>query len=180
MEKMIAVMVLAVSGLIFLGVDAVRAMELTSPVFENGGAIPSRFARPAAGGQNVSIPLKWSGIPEGTASLALIIVDHHPVANMWVHWMVTNISPTTTSLPEGASGKNMPPGSIEFRNSFGTSGYGGPQPPKGTGPHAYVVTLYALKTDKLDLKPNAGLADFQNAIKGKVINEASTTGNYEQ
>jgi hypothetical protein len=156
------------------------AMQLLSPAFKDQGAIPSRYARPAAGGRNVSLPLQWSGAPEGTKSFALSIVDQHPVARKWAHWMVINIPSEVSSLPEGASGKNMPAGAIEIGNSFGEAGYGGPQPPKGTGPHQYVVTIYALKDAKLDLKPDATLADFQNAIKGMTIEEASITGLFEQ
>ena len=156
------------------------AMELSSPALKNGGAIPSQYARPAAGGHNISIPLKWTGAPEGTKSFALSIVDQHPVARKWAHWMVINIPPDVSALSEGASGKNMPPGSIEIRNSFGEAGYGGPQPTKGTGPHAYVITIYSLIDAGLDLKPNATLADFQNAIKAKTLDEASLTGFFEQ
>jgi len=142
--------------------------------------IPSHHAGSAAGGDNVSIPLKWDGIPEGTKSFALTMVDQHQVAKKWVHWMVIDIPPEVTSLPEGASGKDMPPGALEIKNSFGDVGYRGPQPPKGTGPHKYLVTIYALKDARLDLKPNATLADFQNAIKGKALEEHSITGLFEQ
>ena len=145
------------------------AMQLSSPAFKDHGSIPGEYARPVAGGHNVSIALKWTGAPQGTKSFALSIVDQHPVARKWVHWMVINIPPETMSLPEGASGKNMPPGAIEMRNSFGEAGYGGPQPPKGTGPHPYVITIYALKESRLELNPNATLADFENAIKGKTL-----------
>ncbi len=131
-------------------------------------------------GENVSIPLKWTGVPEGTKSFALTIVDQHPVAAKWAHWMVINISPQVTSLPEGASGKNMPPGAIEMKNSFGDIGYGGPQPPGGTGRHPYLITVYALKDLGLDLKPHQSLSDFQNAIKGKVLGEVSITGFFEK
>ena len=160
-------------------------MLFSSHAFKDGDAIPGKYARPAAGGQNVSIPLKWQwtagfiGLPE-TKSFALTIVDHHPVAKKWVHWMVINIPPETTSLPEGASGKNMPAGAIELRNSFGDIGYGGPQPPKGTGPHRYVITIYALKESRLDLKPNTSLTEFEDAVKGKTIVKESITGIFEQ
>ena len=180
MEKILSVL-LACSGLFLFGAtSAAQALELVSPAFKDGGKLASQFARPASGGKNVSIPLQWSGAPEGTKSFALVIVDQHPIAQKWVHWMVINIPPSATSLTESASGKSMPSGAVELQNTFGATGYGGPQPPRGTGPHAYVVTLYALKIDKLELRPNAGLADFQNAIKGKVIGEASITGHYEQ
>lgn len=156
------------------------AMQLFSSAFENQGTIPGIYARPAAGGRNVSIPLKWTGAPEGTKSFALSIVDQHPVARKWVHWIVINIPPEVSSLPEGASGKNMPAGALEIRNSFGETGYGGPQPPRGTGRHAYVITIYALRDAGLDLKTNSTLPDFENAIKGKTLGEASITGFFEQ
>lgn len=152
---------------------AAADLQLSSPAFKDGADIPAVHARSAG---NVSVPLKWTGAPAGTKSFALSIVDRHPIARNWAHWMVINIPPDATSLPEGASGKNMPPGSIEIRNSFGDIGYGGPQPPGGTGAHQYVVTVYALKDAVLPLKPNATLSDFQAAIKGKILGEASITG----
>ncbi len=167
--------------IVFFGAaSAAGALELMSPAFKDGGDMPAKHARPAAGGQNVSIPLQWSGVPEGAKSFALSIIDIHPVANNWVHWLVANIPAGVTSLPEGASGKNMPPGAVEAKNSFGTTGYGGPQPPKGTGSHSYVVTLYALNVDKIDLPASASRSDFQNAIKGKIIQQATITGHYKQ
>ncbi|HYA40776.1 MAG TPA: YbhB/YbcL family Raf kinase inhibitor-like protein [Syntrophobacteraceae bacterium] len=166
--------------LMAIPMQAEAAMELSSPAFKDEGAIPSLYARPAAGGRNVSLPLKWTGAPEGTRSFALSIVDQHPVARKWVHWMVLNIPAEVSSLNEGASGRNMPAGAIEIGNSFGTVGYGGPQPPKGTGVHRYVVTIYALKDARLNLKIDATLADFQDAIKAKTLGQASITGLFEQ
>jgi hypothetical protein len=178
----ITAIIIFTAALMLIGgqLPAGAAMELSSTAFKDGGAIPSQYVRPAAGGRNVSIPLKWTGVPEGTKSFALSIVDLHPVARKWAHWMVINIPPEASSLAEGASGRNMPPGAVELKNSFGEVGYGGPQPPKGTGPHKYVVTVYALKGAGLDLKPNATLAEFQDAIKGKTLGEATITGIFEQ
>jgi hypothetical protein len=67
-------------------------------------------------------------------------------------------------------------GVVELKNSFGEIGYGGPQPPKGTGDHPYVVTLYALNIEKLELGVNTSLSLFKKAIEGKVIASASITG----
>ena len=156
------------------------AIHLSSPAFNNAGEIPARHARPAAGGDNVSIPLKWSGAPPGTKSFALSIVDHHPVARMWVHWLVINIPAEVLSLPEGASGKHMPPGSVELINSFGDSGYGGPQPPVGSGSHTYVITVYALNVAWLDLEPNTTLAGFREALEGKILGKVSMTGTFKK
>src|SRR4030065_556302 len=72
----------------------------------------------------------------------------------------------------------MPAVSIELKNSFGDIGYGGPQPPKGTGDHPYVVTLYSLSVEKLDLGVNTSLSAFKKALEGKVIGSASITGKY--
>ncbi len=94
--------------------------------------------------------------------------------------MVINIPPEVSSIGEGASGKNMPAGAIELRNSFGDVGYGGPQPPKGTGKHQYVITVYALREARIDLKSDASLTDFLNAINGKTLGQASITGLFEQ
>jgi len=155
-------------------------MEITSPAFKDGGKIPIQYVMIPAGGKNLSIPLSWKNAPPGTKSFALSMVDPHPIAQNWVHWLVVNIPSSTASLPEGASRKNLPAGSTELKNSFGEAGYGGPQPPKGSGEHPYVVTLYALKVEKLDLGGNTSLSAFKKALEGKVIQSAAITGKYER
>jgi Raf kinase inhibitor-like YbhB/YbcL family protein len=155
-----------------------EAMEVSSAAFKDGERIPIQYVMPGAGGNNISIPLAWKNIPVGTKSFCLSIVDPHPVAQNWVHWLVINIPTQVTSIEEGASKKKMPRGSIELKNSWGEIGYGGPQPPKGTGDHPYVVTLYALNVEKLDLGVNTSLSAFKKAIEGKVIGSASITGKY--
>jgi Raf kinase inhibitor-like YbhB/YbcL family protein len=153
-------------------------MEISSSAFKDGGKIPIQYVMPGAGGKNISIPLTWKNFPPETKSFAISIVDIHPVAQNWVHWLVINIPANVTSLEEGASRKKMPLGSIELRNSFGDIGYGGPQPPRGTGDHSYVVTIYALNIEKLDLKTDTSLSAFKKAIDGKIIASASITGKY--
>lgn len=155
-----------------------EAMEILSTAFKDGEKIPIQYVMPGAGGKNISIPLTWKDVPGGTKSFCLSIVDPHPVAQNWVHWLVIRIPPQVTSVEEGASKKKMPKGSVELKNSFGDVGYGGPQPPKGTGDHPYVVTLYALNVEKLDLGTNTSLSAFKKAIEGKVIGSASITGKY--
>ena len=158
----------------------VLAMRVQTEAFPDRGTIPVRYCMPGAGGKNISIPLHWSEVPQGTKSFALTVIDPHPVANNWVHWMVINIPADARSLPEGASGSNMPQGSKELRNSFGETGYGGPQPPRGTGEHPYVVTVYALDAESLDLGRSIDLKAFQKAIEGYVLDTAEVTGLFEQ
>jgi Raf kinase inhibitor-like YbhB/YbcL family protein len=169
------VFILLLSQKIVLGGEA---MEILSSAFKDGEKIPIQYVMPGAGGKNISIPLAWENTPAGVKSFCLTIVDPHPVAQNWVHWLVINIPAQTISLEEGASKKKMPKGSTELKNSWGDVGYGGPQPPKGTGDHPYVVTLYALNVEKLDLNVNTSLSAFKKAIEGKVIGSAMITGKY--
>ena len=156
-------------------------MHLSSPAFQDGQPIPSRYAyHGVLGGKNISLPLAWDDTPTGTQSFALSIVDPHPVAKNWVHWFAINIPKNVTSLAEGASPSLMPRGSKELNNSYGETGYGGPQPPKGSGPHPYVVTIYALGVDRLDLTENASLAAFLRTLEGKILGSAAITGMYER
>jgi Raf kinase inhibitor-like YbhB/YbcL family protein len=110
------------------------------------------------------------------------MIDRHPIANNWIHWYVINISASAVELPEGASGtrEKMPAGSIELRNTYGETGYGGPKPPRGTGPHEYVITVHALTVDKLDLSPKSTPEERARALEGKVIGSASVVGIFQQ
>lgn len=156
-------------------------MVLTSAAFHDGQVLATKFAHQGIpGGRNLSPPLSWSDIPPSTLSLALSVIDPHPVANNWVHWFVINIPKASISLPEGASGRSMLIGARELMNSFGERGYGGPEPPKGTGPHPYQFTLYALSVPSLDLSENISLAGFQRALEGVVHSRARITGIFER
>jgi len=155
-------------------------MILSSPAFQNGKPIPTKYAyRGVMGGTNVSIPLTWGDVPPDVKSFALSIVDPHPVANNWIHWFAVNIPKMTTSLKEGASG-DMPRGSKELYNSYGSLGYGGPEPPVGSGPHPYEVVVYALSVENLEISVNANLSSFKRALEGKVLASAKITGIYER
>ena len=155
-----------------------NSMEMTPVAFKDGEKIPIQSVMPGAGGKNISVPLSWKNAPPGTKSFALSMVDPHPVAQNWVHWLVINIPANVTSIDEEASRKKMPTGLVELKNSFGDIGYGGPQPPKGTGDHPYVFTLYALRVEKLDLGANTSLSTFKKALEGKILESATLTGKY--
>ena len=153
-------------------------MEISSSAFKDGEKVPIQYVMPGAGGKNISVPLSWKNIPSGTKSFAVSMVDPHPVAQNWVHWLVINIPANVTFLEEGASRKKMPQRSMELKNSFGDIGYGGPQAPKGTGDHPYVFTLYALNVEKLNLGAGTLLSTFKKALEGKILASAIITGKY--
>lgn len=153
--------------------------QLTSSAYEDGQKMPVKYANTGVpGGENISVPLAWSNPPEGTKSYAIAMVDRHPIAGNWVHWLVINISSDVSSLSEGASGLQMPKGAKELMNTFGSLGYGGPQPPPGSGDHEYETTIYALKVEMINLGSSVELVDFERAISGQVLDSAKLTGKF--
>jgi len=156
-------------------------MRCSSPAFAEGKPIPTKFAyRGVTGGKNISPPIAWDDAPKEIQSFALSMVDPHPVAKNWIHWLVINIPKDVRSLREGASPGEMPPGSRELYNSYGEPGYGGPEPPKGSGPHPYVTTLFALDVASIDLGANSSLNAFNNIVTQHLLGSAKFTGLYER
>ncbi|HZA77615.1 MAG TPA: YbhB/YbcL family Raf kinase inhibitor-like protein [Acidimicrobiales bacterium] len=112
---------------------AAATLRLTSPAFGEGELIPPEYT---CIGDDVSPPLAWSGVPEGTVELALVVRD--PDADGFVHWVVTGLPPRAEGLARG----NPPAEAVEALNDFGREGWSGPCPPSGT--HDYDFRLYAL------------------------------------
>lgn len=146
-------------------------MILTSPSFENDGAIPMKFT---CEGGNMNPELQIQNVPEGTKSLALVMHDPDaPIAGGFTHWVVWNIKPHTAVIKE----ESTPPGSMEGRNGAGRIGYTGPCPPLGT--HRYEFHLYALN-DKLDLASTSGKQDLEAAMENHVLGETALIGSYRK
>ncbi len=125
-------------------------------------------------GSNLSPQLSWENAPADTKSFAVTIFDEDaPTGSGWWHWLIFDIAATVNTLPSGAGNVTLnlaPAGSIQSVTDFKTTGYGGPCPPEGSKAHRYIVTVYALKTDKLgtDATANPALVGFmleQNAIE---------------
>jgi len=157
---------------------------LSSPTIKPGGTLTDAQVFQGFGctGKNVSPALKWSGAPAGTKSFALTVYDPDaPTGSGWWHWVVYNIPATATELPEGAGaadGKSLPAGTAQGRTDFGAAGFGGACPPKGDKPHRYIFTVYALKTDKLDVPPDATAALVGFMINANKLDKASFTAKY--
>jgi len=155
------------------------AMLLTSPSFPADGAIPPRFT---CDGANVSPALSWKELPEGTRSLALIVTDPDapdPAApkTTWAHWILYDLPPETRGLREAIPAKGLPADTLEGKNDWGKTGYGGPCPPIGR--HRYFHKLYALDALLPDLGP-ATRADLEAAMKGHVLEQAELVGTYQK
>jgi len=163
------------------------SLNLQVTGYPNGGPIPAKFAtrghayrQAGGGGQNLSIGLKWSAVPEAK-SYAFILDDRHPVAHDWVHWLVVDIPASVTEIAEGASRTDaMPAGSRELITSWGRTGYDGPEPPPGSGNHEYVATLFALDVEKLEVANNASRKDFLKAVEPHALVKSSWSGWFER
>lgn len=155
------------------------ALKLSSPVFSDGGEIPSKYT---CEGEDMAVALEWEGVPEGARSLVLIVDDPDapdPKAPKmtWVHWVLYNIPPEAGGLPEGATSEDLPPGAKEGLNDWKRTGYGGPCPPIGR--HRYFHKLYALDTLLADMdRPTK--AQVESAMSGHVIVKAEIVGTYEK
>jgi Raf kinase inhibitor-like YbhB/YbcL family protein len=157
--------------------EIIMALAITSTAFADGEAIPSRYT---CQGEDVSPSLAWTGLPPGTKSLALLLVDPDvpdPAApkRTWVHWVLYNLPATATGLAEAVTA--LPDGTLPGRNDWGRTGYGGPCPPIGR--HRYFHKLYALDVVLPDLgEPTQ--ADLERAMEGHVLATAELVGTYEK
>ena len=144
---------------------------LSSAVFAAGAKIPTKYT---CAGEDISPPLAWNDQPQGTQSLALIMDDPDAPAGTWDHWLLVNLPANLRNLPEQAG---APAGSVDGKNSWGRTGYGGPCPPRGT--HRYFFKLYALDT-KLDLPTGTTKSQLLRAMEGHILAQAELIGTYSR
>lgn len=135
-------------------------------------------------GENKSPQLSWTNPPEGTKSYAITIYDKDaPTGSGWWHWVVFDLPSNTTELPTGAGTVELglaPKEAIQSITNYGTKGYGGPCPPEGHGLHQYVITVHALKTDKLGLDENTNPAVVGYYLSNNTIAKASLVAYYKR
>lgn len=154
-------------------------LTLTSPAFAHNDMMPIQFT---CDNQDLSPALAWSGIPEGTKSLVLIVDDPDapdPAAPKmtWVHWVLYNIPPQVAGLAEAITPAQLPTGTLEGINDWKRTGYGGPCPPIGV--HRYFHKLYALDTVLPDLNQPTK-AQLEQAMQGHIIGQVELIGRYKR
>ena len=154
-------------------------LSMTSPAFNDGHAIPARYT---CQGKDISPALQWAGVPAQTRSLVLIVDDPDapdPKAPKmtWVHWVLYNLPPGTTQLPEGVTAADLPEGTAEGLNDWKRTGYGGPCPPIGR--HRYFFKLYAIDTVLKGLH-HPTKTEVEGAMQGHIIGRAQLVGTYRK
>lgn len=159
--------------------DMTMSLAIASQAFMHNGEIPSQYT---CEGADRSPPLQWSGLPQGTKSLVLIVDDPDapdPAAPKmtWVHWLLYNLPPAASGLPEGIAVDALPEGALSGLNDWKRAGYGGPCPPIGR--HRYFHKLYALDIRLPDLgTPSKG--QLEQAMQGHVLAQAELIGTYQK
>ena len=155
------------------------SLSLSSTAFIHEGPIPMRYTCDA---EDVSPALSWTDVPEGTASLALIVDDPDapdPDAPKltWVHWVLYNLPPDSSGLDEGVAPGALPPGALEGMTDFMKAGWGGPCPPIGR--HRYFFKLFALDAVLPDLGEPTSAA-LQAAMEGHIVGATELMGTYQR
>jgi Raf kinase inhibitor-like YbhB/YbcL family protein len=167
--------------------------EVTSQDLVDGGELPRSQASAYFGldGQDLSPQVSWSGAPEGTRSFAVTVMDPDAKrAGGFCHWAVVNIPAAVDELPEGAGGApdgmgpsgdeaGLPVGSVELTNDAGFAGFVGAGPPKGSGPHRYVLTVHAVGAERLPATPRSTGSRVLKDIRDHELASASITCRFE-
>ena len=167
--------VLSLSYLLLLG-GAAMAFQIESPAFQENSEIPGKYA---CDGEDLSPPLAWREVPQGTKSFALIADDPDAPVGTWVHWVIYNLPPEAQELAEGLpKTEKFPEGSEQGVNDFRRVGYDGPCPPPGPA-HRYFFKLYALDA-VLQLPPQAEKSEVLTAAQGHILAQAELVGRYQR
>lgn len=159
---------------------AFESLHLQSPAFADGARLPDRFT---ADGEGVSPPLFWTGVPEGTERVVLLVEDADaPTPQPLVHAVIWNLPPHDGELAEGAiraHGAGGSSGSDVGRNSYLGEGWLPPDPPTGHGTHHYVFQLFALGPGP-DVGESPGRGAVVEAMARRVLAAGLLTGTYSR
>ncbi len=156
-------------------------IAVASPAFAEGAPIPARYT---VSGEDVSPPLQWENLPDGTRDLVLIVEDYDiSLPKPMVHLIAYGLSPASGQLVEGAlpsrSAPALDPQPKLGHNGLGFVRYDGPAAPPGHGVHHYVFQLFAVDTP-LEFEKPPHKSDVLEAIKGHVLGLGTLTGTFER
>jgi len=169
-----ALLVAFASGLLATGPTGADELRLSSPAFVHGRPIPRKYT---CDGADLSPPLRWSGAPTGTKSLAIIAEDPGATAGSWALWVLYDLAASATAIPQGVPPvARLPSGARQGMNDAGRVGYSGPCPPPGRA-HSYYFRVYALDAPT-DLPPQANKTEVFRAMRRHVLAVAEVMATY--
>jgi hypothetical protein len=152
-----------------------KKMEIKSSAFKEGAIIPGKYT---CDNIDISPPLEWSQVPDGTKTFALICDDPDAPMGTWVHWVLFNLPGNILELSENVPKiEVLKNGARQGKNDFGKIGYGGPCPPGGT--HRYYFKIYALDKE-LDSKSGITKKELLKAMEGHISEEGKLMGRYKR
>lgn len=161
-------------------------LQVASESFNDGDTLgpDQRSGILGAGGKDMSPQLSWSGAPEGTRSFAVTMWDPDaPDPGGYWHWAVLNIPPEVSSVPAGSGGQDghaLPAGAFQLKNDGGRSGYVGAAPPRGHGPHRYIVAVHALNVEDLGIEKDSEARILASALPAHTLARGTITGMFER
>lgn len=155
--------------------NAKNSLKFTTTSFSIGDYIPSKYT---CDGIDISPALKWENVPQGTKSFVIIMDDPDAPVGTWDHWVVYNIPPNVTKLPEGVDISSI--GAIPGKNSWPSDNlrYRGPCPPPGK-PHRYFFKLYAVDIPT-DFEKGLTKKEVLKKIEGHILDSAEFYGLYKR
>ncbi len=163
---------------------AQKTFTLSSSDLGGQATVKQEFNGFGCVGDNQSPQLSWENAPEGTKSFAITMYDPDaPTGSGWWHWLVFDIPSNINGLVANAGNIDLnlaPKGAIQSITDYGKKGYGGPCPPEGHGLHQYIVTVYALKTEKLGLDSNTNAAVVGYYIGSHTLAKSSIVAYYKR
>jgi Raf kinase inhibitor-like YbhB/YbcL family protein len=154
------------------GAPAIAAdvLTLTSSALQDNGILATKNAcsdkqrSPNCVGENISPPLAWSGVPEGTKSFALLLFDPEGRAPAGVsHMVLYGIPADVKGFAEGEL--SQPSDKFVGGKSTMEKGiYWGPGTPPNTDWHHYTFTLVATDLDPKALQPGMTREELAAAL----------------
>lgn len=193
MKKTVLAAALALTAAIPLtGTDYARAADndppklfvLSSPAMESFGYIADKYVNNNpqnhnCSGENVSLPLNWANVPDGTKSFAITMLDPVPRGGMgFVHWVAYDIPADKKGLKEGEANSETAFGA--GKNGAGKVGWAGPCPPPTDYPHPYTIELVATDIEPGTLKSGMTRDELLAALQGHVRGATTFIARYHK
>jgi Raf kinase inhibitor-like YbhB/YbcL family protein len=156
--------------------NAPATIQVKSSSFANMQMMPDKYSAYFA---DASPQISWSGAPANAKSVVVMMEDPDASLKPITHWLVANLDPSVTSLPENISKTENYNGAMQGSNQKGKTGYYGPMPPPADKPHVYHFQVFALDT-KLNLPSGFNRQALLDQMKNHVIAKGETVGMYQR